>query len=286
VVAIPPPTGGSGAGFPTGVVFNGTSDFAVSQGGSPAPARFIFATEDGTISGWNPGVNATNAVLVVDNSVPGGVDGSGLGAVYKGLAIGNNGAGNFIYATNFRDGVVEIYDATFRFVNSFTDPDITPDAASPGFAPFGIRNINGKIYVTFARQNDERHDDVAGPGSGFVDVFDLNGNFQERLATGGALNSPWGLALAPNHFGKFSGDLLVGNFGDGHISGFKVQDKSFHGQLLGARGKPVSIDGLWGLTFGNGGVAGKINELFFTAGLQEESHGLFGKITAPGLGNQ
>ena len=144
VVMIPPPTGGSGSGTPTGVVFNGTTDFVVSNGTASSQGVFLFATEDGTISGWAPQVDVTHALLAVDNSAPGGVDGFALGAVYKGLAIGNNGSGNFIYATNFRDGVVEMYDGKFSFVNSFTDPTITPDAANPGFAPFGIRNINGK----------------------------------------------------------------------------------------------------------------------------------------------
>ena len=284
-IMIPPPSGASGSGTPTGIVFNGTSDFVVSENSASAPARFLFATEDGTLAGWSPGVDLCNAILAADNSAPGGADGSTLGAVYKGLANGNNGSGNFIYATNFRDGVVEMYDGTFTFIKSFTDPGITPDAADPGFAPFGIRNINGSLYVTFAMQDSERHDDVAGLGSGFVDVFDLNGNFVQRFATGGTLNSPWGLALAPDHFGKFSGDLLVGNFGDGRINGFKLQGHSFVGQLRGNLGQPVAIDGLWGLTFGNGNVAGQTNELFFTAGLFGESHGLFGRIIAAGVAN-
>src|SRR2546425_2825598 len=286
VVMIPPPKGGSGSGTPTGVVFNGTTDFVVSNGTASSQGLFLFATEDGTISGWAPQVDVTHAILAVDNSAPGGIDGFALGAVYKGLAIGNNGSGNFIYATNFRDGVVERYDGKFSFVKSFTDPTITPDAANPGFAPFGIRNINGKLYVTFAMQNAERHDDVKGPGNGFIDVFDLNGTFLERFATGGALNSPWGLALAPDNFGKFSRDLLVGNFGDGRITGFKFEGHSFHGQLRGRKGHPIAIDGLWGLTFGNGFVAGGTNQLFFTAGIQGERHRLFGKIPAPGTGNQ
>jgi len=283
---IPPPTGGSGSGTPTGVVFNGTTDFVVSNGMASSQGAFLFATEDGTISGWAPPVDLTHALLAVDNSAPGGVDGFALGTVYKGLAIGNNGSGDFIYATNFRDGVVELYDGKFSFVSSFTDPTITTDAANPGFAPFGIRNINGKLYVTFALQDAERHDDVQGPGNGFIGVFDLQGSFLERFATGGALNSPWGLALAPDNFGKFSRDLLVGNFGDGHITGFKFEGHSFHGQLRGRKGDPIAIDGLWGLTFGNGFVAGDTNQLFFTAGIQDESHGLFGKVTAPGKGNQ
>jgi uncharacterized protein (TIGR03118 family) len=285
VVMIPPPKGASGSGTPTGVIFNGTSDFVVSEGSASGPALFMFATEDGTIVGWNASVDLTHAILKVDNSQVGGVDGSAFGAVYKGLAMGNNGSGNFIYATNFRDGVIEMYDAKFTFIKSFTDPDIVPDAPNPGFAPFGIGNINNQLFVTFAMQKPDRHDDLAGPHSGFVDVFDLSGNFIERFASGGTLNSPWGLALAPDHFGKFSGDLLVGNFGDGRINGFKLgngKNHSFHGQLKDGHGQPITIDGLWGLSFGNGHVAGPTNVLFFTAGIFDESHGLFGRIVAPG----
>src|SRR5258708_28214294 len=160
---IRPPSGGSGSGTPTGIVFNGTADFVVSNGTASGQGVFLFATEDGTISGWAPPIDVTHALLAVDNSAPAGVDGFALGAVYKGLANGNNGSGNFIYATNFRDGVVGMYDGKFGFVNSFTDPTITPDAANPGFAPFGIRNINGKLYVPFAPQNPARHHDVTAP---------------------------------------------------------------------------------------------------------------------------
>ncbi len=289
VVEIPPPLGGSGAA-PSGIIFNNTTDFAVTEGVlTPAPAVFMFATEDGTISGWNPAIDRAHAILTVDNSSPGGPDGLGLGAIYKGLANGNDGLGNFIYATNFRDGVVEMYDAKFKFVKWFTDPRIRPDASSPGYAPFGIRNINGLLFVTFAMQDSEKHDDVAGPGLGFIDVFDLGGDFLGRFATGGSLNSPWGLALAPGNFGKFSMRLLVGNFGDGRISAYdfflggnllRLIRGLFRGQLRDATGKPIAIDGLWGLTFGNGAAAGATNELFFTAGIQKEAHGLFGKITA------
>jgi len=291
VVTIPPPTGGSSPASPTGIVFNSTTEFTVSEGANSGAALFIFDTEDGTISGWNPTVDRGNAILMVDNSVAGGIDHSTLGAVYKGLAIGNNGAGNFIYAANFSDGVVEMYDGSFGFVKSFTDPHVEPDAASPGFAPFGIRNINGLLFVTFAMQDSAKHDDVAGPGLGFIDVFDMSGNFLGRLATGGKLNSPWGLALAPDDFGPFSGRLLVGNFGDGHINAyrffvgsafFKLIRAVFVGQLRNAQGSPITIEGLWGLTFGNGamnGNNGQTNELFFTAGIQHEDHGLFGKLT-------
>ena len=275
---------------PTGIVFNGNANsFQVAAGKA---AAFIFDTEDGTISAWNPQVNLHCAVLVADNStnkVDGTLNGKNtgltLGAVYKGLAIGNNHGSDFIYATNFRDGVVEMYDAQFHFVGFFTDPNITPDAASPGFAPFGIQNINGRLYVTFAKQNDERHDDVAGAGSGFVDVFELDGTFKSTFATGGVLNSPWGLALAPDGFGRFSDHLLIGNFGDGHINAFDFHSRHSDGPLKNDRGEAIFIGGLWGLKFGGGGknaagvlVNGRPNELFFTAGIGDEGHGLFGKI--------
>jgi len=272
---------------PTGIVFNGNaSSFLVAAG---KPAHFIFDTEDGTISAWNSGncaaLEVDNSANAVDGTLNGKSTGFTLGAVYKGLAIGNNGSGDFIYATNFRDGAVEMYDAQFHFVGFFTDPSITPDAASPGFAPFGIQNINGRLYVTFARQDSARHDDVAAPGSGFVDVFDLNGNFKHTFARGGVLNSPWGLALAPDGFGKFSDHLLIGNFGDGHINAFDFPRGDSDGPLKNDLGQAIFIGGLWGLKFGGGGqnaagalVNGAPNELFFTAGIDHEGHGLFGKV--------
>ena len=281
VVTIPPPAD-SPAGTvaaPTGVVFNGTPDFVVSEGSQSGPSHFIFATEDGTISGWNPQVDPTHAILAVDNS-SNAVDRFKLGAVYKGLALGDTGSGTFIYATNFRDGVVEMYDAHFQFRRSFTDPGIRPDAKNPGFAPFGIRNIGGLLYVTFALQNAARHDDVAGPGHGFIDVFELDGTFVQRFSTGGTLNSPWGLALAPANFGPLSNHLLVGNFGDGRINAFDPTTRGFAGQLEDQHGNPITIQGLWGLTFGNGGLAGPTNVLFFAAGINDESDGLFGDIAA------
>jgi uncharacterized protein (TIGR03118 family) len=279
IVTIPPPAGGSGPAAPTGMVFNGTTDFVISEGSNSGPAFFIFDTEDGTISGWNPAADSANALLQVDNSQPGGPDGLELGAIYKGLAIGNNGSGNFIYAANFRDGVVEMYDSSFHFVKFFTDPNIVPDAEETGFAPFGISAINGQLYVTFAQQNSERHDDLGVDG--FIDVFDFNGNFVKQLvaAGGGVLNSPWGLALAPNNFGEFSNDLIVGNFGDGHISAFDPNSGAFIGQLTNVRGGGlIQIDGLWGLAFGNGHSGQRTNVLYFTAGINDEADGLFGRI--------
>ncbi len=276
VVTIPPPAG-SPAGTtaaPTGNVFNGTSDFVVTEGGVSGASRFIFATEDGTISGWNPAVDQTHAILEVDRSTV------GTGAVYKGLAIGANTSGNFIYATNFRFGTVEQFDGSFHLVRSFTDSKLASTCPLPNqcYAPFGIQNISGNLYVTFALQDAAHHDDVAGPAHGFVDVFDTSGNLIRRLVSHGRLNSPWGLALAPADFGRFSNDLLVGNFGDGHINAINPKNGAFLGQLSDRAGNPFSINGLWGIAFGNGAVAGGTNELFFASGLNDEADGLFGKI--------
>jgi uncharacterized protein (TIGR03118 family) len=221
-------------------------------------------------------VDGTHAILTVNNSGPGASAGrTRLGAVYKGLAIGNNGSGDFIYATNFRDSVVEMYNAQFQLVKSFTDSGIPS-----GFAPFGIRNINNKLFVTYAKQDAKHHDDVKGPGNGFVDIFDLNGNLQSEFAVQGTLNSPWGLEVAPLNFGEFSGALLVGNFGDGRINAFSQTTGVFLGQLRDTFGNPMTINGLWGLNFGNGGPQAPPTTLFFTAGIGDESHGLFGSITS------
>lgn len=268
VVTIPTPPGVSGPAAPTGQLFNTTSDFQLSPG---KPAQFIFATEDGTISGWNRSVNPTDALLEVNNSAT---------AVYKGIALGNNGAGNFLYAANFHDGTVDVFNGSFHQVHlsgSFTDPNLPP-----GYAPFDIQNIGGKLYVTFALQDAAKHDDVAGAGNGYVDVFDLNGNLLKRLVSNGPLNSPWGETLAPSGFGPFSGDLLVGNFGDGEINAFDPASGAFLGTLDDSNGAPISIDGLWGLTSGGGGSGGSADLLYFTAGIagggQKEDHGLFGSI--------
>jgi uncharacterized protein (TIGR03118 family) len=264
VVTIPPPAGGTSSA-PTGNVFNSTTDFAVSTGN---PARFIFAAEDGTISAWNPQVNVTHAILKADNSAS--------GAVYKGLALASNDEGNFLYASNFHAGTVDVFDANFNQVQlegSFTDHNL-PD----GFAPFGIQNINGKLYVSYALQNAEKHDDVAGPGNGYVDVYDTEGNLLRRLISKGKLNSPWGMALAPGNFGRFSNALLVGNFGNGRINAYNLHTGDFLGTLRDKNGGPIAIEGLWGLAFGNGALAGEKDELFFTAGINDEADGLFGKI--------
>ena len=274
VVTVPAAPGGDG-GTPTGIVFNGTGTFGVTENGVSGSSFFIFATEDGTLAGWNPAVDLHNAVRVVDNSLPGGVDHSELGAVYKGLAIVTTPTGSFIYATNFRDRKVEVYDSNFTYVKSFRDPNVPSN-----YAPFGIQAIGQKLYVTYAQQDAEKHDDVRGPGHGFVDVFGPHGTLQQRLVTQGALNSPWGVALAPANFGAFSNALLIGNFGNGWINAFDPSTGAFLGSLEDAHSQPIAIDGLWGLAFGNGKSAGRTNELFFTAGIQGEAHGLFGKLTA------
>jgi len=267
VVTIPTPTSATG-GTPTGLVFNGTGQFAVSANSKSGPSFFLFVTEDGTILGWNPAVNLQGAVIAVDNSAS--------GAVYKGLAIGSTSQGNFIYATNFRAGLVEMYDKSFKLVKTFTDAHVDAN-----FAPFGIQNIGGKLYVTFALQKlPDKHDDQSGPGNGFVDVFDTDGTFIRRFASHGTLNSPWGLALAPEGFGKFSHHILVGNFGDGRINAFDTSG-FFDAQLIDPEGNPLSINGLWALQFGSGAKNnGSRRKLFFTAGIADESHGLFGFIKA------
>ena len=274
VVTVPPAAGGT-SGTPTGIVFNGTGLFSVTENGVSGSSFFIFATEDGTLSGWSPSVDLHNAVRVVDNSLPGGVDHSELGAVYKGLAIVTTAKGSFIYAANFRDRKVEVYDSNFAYVKSFSDPSVPKN-----YAPFGIQAIGSKIYVTFAQQNDQKHDDVPGYGHGFVDVFGPHGQLLQRLISQGPLNSPWGIALAPGNFGTFSNALLIGNFGNGWVNAFDPATGASLGFLEDSHSAPLAIDGLWGLAFGNGHSAGRTNELFFTAGIQGESHGLFGKLTA------
>ena len=265
------PGAGGNQSAPTGIVFNGGTGFVVNNGVGTSPARFIFASEDGTVSAFR----GVPVVLVVDNSAS--------GAVYKGLAIASTATGDFLYATNFHAGTVDVFDSHFSPVHMpgvFTDHNLPP-----GYAPFGIRNLGGVIYVTYALQDADKHDDVPGEGHGFVNAFDATGNLLRRVASRGRLNSPWGLALAPAAFGFFSGDLLVGNFGDGKINAFDPRQPQGNGeyqqrgQLHAADGPPLAIDGLWALAFGSGSTAsGPTNTLFFTAGPGEEQHGLFGRL--------
>ena len=281
------PGAGGAQGNPTGVVFNGGTGFVVNNGvGAPAAARFIFASEDGTLSAFK----GAPIVTVVPNA-----QAPAHGAIYKGLAIDSATAGHFLYATDFHNAKVDIFDSSFHLVTipgSFTDPNLPA-----GFAPFGIQNINGTIYVTYALQDEAQEDDVAGPGNGYVDAYDTSGNLIRRVASAGELNSPWGLALAPADFGRFSGDLLVGNFGNGRIHAFDPSQLTGEGEfeavglLHSAAGKPIKIDGLWALQFGHGTTAssanGLTNTLFFTAGPAEEAHGLFGSlVNVPPPGRQ
>ena len=268
-VQIPGPTN-LPTGTPTGTVFNNTPDFRIPVGPNTAPSRFLFATEDGTVLGWNPNVDRTHAVIAVNNSTEGDV-----GAVYKGLTNGSVGTANYLYAANFRFATVDVFDGGFHqktWDDAFTDPSLPA-----GFAPFGIQNIGGFIYVTYALQSEDKHDDVSGPGNGFVDIYTTSGALVRRFASAGTLNSPWGLALAPSTFGNFHNDILVGNFGDGRINAY-TPDGRFRGQLKSETSAPIEIEGLWGLRFGNGGSGGDVNSLFFAAGIDGEAHGLFGKI--------
>jgi uncharacterized protein (TIGR03118 family) len=285
VVTIPCPSpAGQGSACPanaspTGVVWNPTTSGFNVPGTTPAtPSHFIFDSEDGTISAWASGNTAT--IAVNNSTIPNATN----GAVYKGLVTGvnvNNNGTVFLYATNFRAGTIDAFDTNFNQVTpgtagkidgTFTDPRIPA-----GFAPFGIQNINGDLFVTYAKQNAQKHDDVAGAGNGFVDVFDTNGNLLRRFASRGPLNSPWGVARASFAFGKFSGDILIGDFGDGRINVYD-SDRNFLGQLRDTNGEPISIDGLWTLTLG-GGAKSSSDTLYFTAGPNGETDGLFGTIT-------
>jgi uncharacterized protein (TIGR03118 family) len=260
---------------PTGQVFNGDSSaFVVKDDqGNSGSALFIFDTENGTIDGWSPGVNPNGSSPSTMTEV---ARDNGANAVYKGLADATVKGKSFLYATNFRSGRVEAYDSTFTPVEM--PGGLFVDRGLPtGYGPFGIAEINGKLYVSFAKQDATLHDDVAGSGHGFVDVFTNNGKFVRRLISRGALDSPWGMALAPASFGQFGGDLLVGNFGNGLINVYNPDNGAHLGVLRKSNGVPIQIDGLWGLMFGNGNAA-KTGELVFSAGPSDESHGLLGKI--------
>jgi uncharacterized protein (TIGR03118 family) len=270
-----PPGQMPGTATPTGQVFNSfaaAGAFTLQDG---KPATFLFATEDGTISGWNPQAGKQSIIAVNEAANPAdGDEAMGVGAVYKGLAIGQGDQGPLLFAANFRHGTVDVYDQGFNLTNSFTDPNLPA-----GFAPFNVQVLDGKLFVTFAKQDDTMHDDVAGIGNGFVDEFNLNGTMVQRVASGGPLDSPWGLAIAPSSFGKLAGDLLVGNFGDGTIDAFNLKTDQFQGTLKGADGKPIVIGDLWAISPGNGGSGGNSGSLYFTAGIQQEAHGVFGSIT-------
>jgi uncharacterized protein (TIGR03118 family) len=262
VVNMPASPSGGGNSSPTGIVFNGGTAF----GG----ARFIFAAEDGTISAWNPAVNAFNAVQKVNHSST---------AIYKGLAIALFNGANYLYAADFHGGGVEVFDTNF---NPFSfSPTAFKDSTLPeGYAPFNVQALGNAMVVTFAKQDDEKEDEVAGNGFGFVDIFTLNGNLTMRLQHGPWMNAPWGAALAPSNFGELSNSLLIGNFGSGLIAAFNPATGAFESFLKQSPGAPMKINGLWGIGFGNGAAAGPANTLFFAAGMANEHHGVFGTITA------
>jgi uncharacterized protein (TIGR03118 family) len=246
----------SSGGSPTGIVYNGSQEFNVQGWAS----IFLFATLDGTISGWAPQSNPTQAIVAVNNW--------SSGAVYTGLAITNYSSGNFLFAADTANNKVDIYDGSFNFVTSFTDATVPA-----GFTPFGIQDINGQVYVSFA-------DSTGGPG-GYIDIFTEGGVFVKRFAQGGHLNQPWGFAMAPQNFGEFSGRLLIGNninFAS-TINAFAVKNGQYLGTLKNSAGKPIVIDQLWGIEFGGGTAAnGNKNQLFFAAGPTNNVNGLFGLI--------
>ena len=258
VVTIPTAARNREGGNPTGIVFNDTEFFQVTKNGNSAPAIFIFVSEDGSISGWNPDLDLTNAIIAVDNGTNRGRN----SAIYKGATLGVANGHNFLYVTDFHTGKVETYDENFHQVNpnGFVDPNLPA-----GYGPFGIRQFNGEIFVTYAKQDHAREDDVPGPGFGFVNVFDTSGNFVRRLISNGNLNAPWGLALVED-------GLWVGNFGDGLINNYDPVTGAFIETLMRADGTPLQFDGLWDLLPLGDGV-------FFTAGIADEEHGLFGIIT-------
>jgi uncharacterized protein (TIGR03118 family) len=266
VVSIP-------GGAPTGQVFNGTPGFEVRDGDASGPALFLFDSEAGLVTGWNPGVPPPPP------STQAQVGARVRHAIYKGLAIATTSAGTFLYGADFHRGRIDVFDQGFDRVHL---PGRFQDRRLPrGYAPFNVQELGGRLYVAYAKQDADREDEVAGPGRGFVDVYSTSGHLLHRLIRRGQLNAPWGLVLAPAGFGRFSGDLLVGNFGDGRINAYDPRTGAFRGRLRHEDGSPIEIEGLWALRFGNG-VTGDPTTLLFTAGIDDEAHGLFGAIQAAG----
>jgi uncharacterized protein (TIGR03118 family) len=271
VVQIPTPASDTG-GNPTGIVFNGTSGFVVGKGDLSGPSRFLFATQDGVIAGWAPNVDLTHAIVAVDNSMS-------TGAIYTGLALSTSGPGARLYAADFFNARVDVFDASFAAASlpagAFTDPNLPA-----GYSPFGIQAIGDTIYVAYAKQSDERDEEEAGHGLGIVDTYDANGTLLRRFVSHGQLNAPWGMALAPAGFGRFSNAILIGNFGDGRINAYDQVSGERLGALKGADNEPIEIEGLWGIAFGNGRLNQPRNTLFFAAGINDEANGLYGRIDA------
>ncbi|WP_162601421.1 TIGR03118 family protein [Occallatibacter savannae] len=267
------PAADSGSGTPTGQIFNGTQDFQLTPGN---PARFLFVTEDGTVSGWNPAVSPKTAVIKVNTH---------SASVFKGMAVAtvddsHGGSANFLYVADFRKGRVNVYDTNFHLI-SMHDDDAFRDGKVPhGFAPFNIQNIGGNLYVAWAKQDGAKHDEVDGAGLGFVSVFSPTGRLLHRLQWTKWFNAPWGIAQAPSDFGIYSHDILVGQFGSGQILAFDPVTGALKGTLNDASNNPITINGLWGISFGSGGSSGPATTLYFAAGLNDEQDGLVGSITA------
>jgi uncharacterized protein (TIGR03118 family) len=270
VVTIPSWTG-SGTGSPSGIAFNSTNDFQLTPGN---PASFLFVSEDGTVQGWNHNVNPAEAVIEVNNF------GS---AVYKGMVIASANGANYIYAANFFSATVDVFDANFA-PHSFGSGAFVDPTIPSGFAPFNIQLIGSNLVVTYAKQDAQKHDDVAGPGNGYVDIYDTQGKVISRLPHIVEMNSPWAIVQAPAKFGAFSNDLLIGNFGSGSIMAFNPQTGSYIGLMLDESELPMRINALWALQFGNGGSAGPTNTLYYTAGTFDETYGTFGMIVPTGQG--
>jgi uncharacterized protein (TIGR03118 family) len=271
IVALPaqPPS----ANTPAGIVFNAGNGFLVSENGIARPSRFLIATRNGTIDGWSAIVDPNRMLAAVVNE--------SIGADYTGLALGTNAAGqSFLYAADFGRGTIDVFDQNFRppaWAGAFLDPSLPA-----GYAPFNIQNVDGRLFVTYAMQDGDRTDDITGAGHGVIDVYDTRGTLLARFASGGALNSPWGLAVAPPGFGPVGGALLVGNNGDGRINAYNLATGTYIGAVLDDHGTPLAVPYLWSLSFGNGHMGGDAQTLFFTAGLSDASDGLFGAIQAPG----
>ncbi len=270
-LTVPPPAGQLTGAAPTGIAYRDPNPgFDITSNGQTGPSTYLYVTEEGTIAGANPDVDATTAVTVVDRS--------SAGAIYKGVAIATSstGGGERLFAADFHNARIDVFDQAFAPVTltgAFVDPKLPA-----GFAPFNIQNVSGKLFVAYAKQDESGEDEVAGKGKGVVDVFDADGTLVQRFAKKKSLNAPWGIAIAPASFGKFAGDILIGNFGDGKISAYTAKGK-FKGLLRGEDRRPLVIDGLWGIAPGNGASAGSTDTLYFAAGPGDEIYGDFGSIT-------
>jgi uncharacterized protein (TIGR03118 family) len=269
-VKIPGADGVAGHGRPTGIVANETGGFIITQGANSAPAEYVFVGEDGVISGWNIGVDSVNAISKFTST---------NGAIYKGATMGVSNGNTMLYAADFHNGAIDVFDNSFTKSNGFAGK--FADSRLPaGYAPFNISNVGGKLYVSYAKQDADKEDEVAGAGKGFVDVFTTGGDLVRRLAHGKFLDAPWAVTRAPKGFGKLGGSVLVGNFGSGKIAAFNAKNGKFKALMTNSRGKAVVINGLWGLAFGNNSQAGSSKTLFFAAGIADEAHGLFGTLKA------